>query len=356
MNINEDVGIVHDIIFYNVVYFSRKNMFAHPVGLDFYQQAIQLPHYDALISSKNCPTPPESLFPFFHTDGLRSSVVTAYVNKHCNLFQLNTKNFLSLFLDKSNFKKFAITYYFGSSFNEKELQKLCLAEGETVARAMSILSETLSIKYFIDMFYHFNQLVDNMIDHLKELIPIITSYHTAHKTETLDILQRFISKENQCLIRKSVIIPDEETLISLDRQTFSVCYLDQSIIKSTSQGRKHFFVLGCDWAAYVSNAIDYRHVTMKSLMISLGHPTKIEIINELRKRELTISQLARRLQLARTSISRYIEDLLDELVIIKARKSGAEIYYRLNAIYFQYAKDTISKYLDDTLLDIDKLL
>lgn len=356
MNINEDVGIIHDTIFYNVVYFSRKNMFAHPVGLDFYQQAIQLPHYDTLISSKNCPEPPKSLFPFFYTDGLRSSVVTAYVNKHCNLFQLNTENFLSLFFDKSSFKKFVMSYYFESSFNEKDLQRLCLAEGETVARAMSILSETLPIKYFVDMFFHFNKLVDNMIEHLKGLIPIMTSYHSTHKTETLDILQKFISKENQCLIRKSVIIPDEETLISLDRQTYSVCYLNQSIIKSSSQGQKHFFVLGCDWAAYVSHAIDYRHVTMQSLMISLGHPTKIEIINELRKRELTISQLARRLQLARTSISRYIEDLLDELVIIKARKSGAEIYYRLNAIYFKHAKETFNQYLDETILDIDKLL
>lgn len=95
---------------------------------------------------------------------------------------------------------------------------------------------------------------------------------------------------------------------------------------------------------------------MQSIMASMGHSVKIEIINELRKKELTVSQLARHLQLARTSITRYIQDLLDELVITKARKSGPEIYYRLNSIYLRYAKDTIDRYLDEAILDADKLL
>lgn len=43
------------------------------------------------------------------------------------------------------------------------------------------------------------------------------------------------------------------------------------------------------------------------------------------KSDLIISQLARRLQLARTSITRYIEDLLDELVIAN-KASLDEIY------------------------------
>ncbi len=90
---------------------------------------------------------------------------------------------------------------------------------------------------------------------------------------------------------------------------------------------------------------------MQSIIKSIGHPVKIEIINELRKKDLTISQLA---QLARTSITRYIEDLLDELVIAKARKSGTEIYYCLNAAYFEKAKTTITHYLDETILDIHK--
>ena len=69
-----------------------------------------------------------------------------------------------------------------------------------------------------------------------------------------------------------------------------------------------------------------------------------------------MSQLARRLQLARPSISRYIDDLLDELVIIQSRKSGPEIYYRLNGTYFQNAKKTITRYLDETIVDVDRLL
>ena len=355
MNINESVGVIHDAIFYNVIFFSRKNIFARPVGLDFYQQEVQLPHYDELKTSKHLPDPPDTFYPFFYFDGIKSCAVTAYLGKYCNGFQLTTETFFSNLLDKSKFKKFVMAYYFADSLNEKELQSLCLANGETVAKALSILSEDRPIKYFTHMFFHFSQLVDQMIELFHQLIPIIEAYHFKHKKDTLNILQKFVSIDNQRLVKKSVLISDVNT-IDLDRQIYAICYLNQSIVKSFSQGDKYIFILGCDWAAYLAHAIDYSHVTMQSIMASMGHSTKIEIIDELRKKDLTISQLAQHLQLARTSISRYIVDLLDELVIIKARNSGPEIYYRLNPIYFQNAKRTIDQYLDETILDINKLL
>ena len=356
MNINKDVGIIHDAIFCTAVFFSRKNIFAQPVGLDFYQQEVQLSHYDELKTSKHLPDPPESLYPFFYYDGSKSCAVTAYLDKCCNLLQLSTETFFSNLLDKSRFKKFVMEYFFADSLNEKELQGVCLAHGETIAKALSILSEVHPIKYFIAMFYHFSQLVDETIVYLQELLPVIKTYHATHKAEANEILNKFISMDNQRLVQKSILSNNEEKTVKLEDHTYSICYLNQNIVKSSSKNGKFLFVLGCDWPTYFSHFIDYGHVTMQSIMASMGHSVKIEIINELRKKELTVSQLARHLQLARTSITRYIQDLLDELVITKARKSGPEIYYRLNSIYLRYAKDTIDRYLDEAILDADKLL
>ena len=162
--------------------------------------------------------------------------------------------------------------------------------------------------------------------------------------------------DNQRLVKKSLLKCDEEDTIKLENQMYSMCYLNQYIIARYPRGNNFIFILGCDWNITISQALDYSHVTMQSVMSALGHPVKVEIINELSKKDLTISQLARILQLARTSITRYIDDLLDELVIVKARKYGAEIYYHLNSTYLRYAKATFDNFLEQKIIDADKLL
>ena len=354
MNINESVGVIHDAIFYTIAYFNRKTLAADPaINID---EHIQLCHYDRLRTTVRVPDPPDRLFPLFYYNGRRSCVMTAYFNKNFDYFNDTVDDFYFKLLDKSKFKKFAMNYYFRTEFNDRELQKLCLSDGETVLKAATILSEIVDIKYYTDFFYHFSDLIDAAIEFFTNLLPFIQAYHSHHKTETAEILDRFISVDNQRLVRKSLIKDDEDDNINLENQVYTVCYLNQYIVASYCTNHKYIFILGSDWPVLISQALDYHHVSMQSIMNSLGHSTKVEIVNELRKKDMTISQLARALQLARTSISRYVEDLLDELVIVKSRKSGPEIYYRLNVTYLRYAKDTFNQFLDQVILDADKLL
>lgn len=355
MNINEPVGIIYDAIFYGVAFFNRKSLDMHPdlIGTD---ERSRFYHYHNLRSTTHVPDPPDCLLPLFYYDNHRYSVLTAYFDKHFNYFSDTLADFYSMLRDKSKFKKFVMDYYFHDTFNEKELQKLCLSEGETVLRAAETLSQIIEIKYHSALFYHFNEMVDTAVEFLTQLIPFIQTYHSKRKAETTETLDKFMAVDNQRLARKSLIKNDGDCIVNLENQVYTVCYLNPYIIASFRIDRKYIFILGIDWSMMISKALTYTHVTMQSIMNSLGHPTKVEIVNELRKKDMTISQLARALHLARTSISRYVEDLLDELVIIKSRKSGSEIYYRLNSTYLRYAKNTFDLFLDQSILDADKLL
>lgn len=354
VNINESVGIIYDAFFYCVTYFNRKTLIADPViNID---EHIRLFHYDSLRATTRVPDPPNCLFPLFYYDGRRCCPMTAYFDKYFDYFNDTVDSFYSNLLDKSKFKKFIMMYYFGNDFDDKGLQKLCLCEGETVLKAATILSKKVDITYYTDLFYHFSKLVDIAIEFLRQLTPFIQTYHSKHKAETVETLQKFIAVDNERLVRKSLIKGDEGDIITLENQLYTVCYLNQYIVATFCNVKKYIFILGIDWPILISQALDYHHVTMQSIMNSLGHSTKVEIVNELRKRDLTVSQLSRILHLARTSISRYIVDLLDELVIVKSRKSGPEIYYHLNATYLRYAKDTFNQFLDQAILDADKLL
>lgn len=355
MNINETVGLIYDAIFYSVAYFNRKTLDAHPDSTHSARQ-IRFFHYDNLRATTRVPDPPESLFPLFYYNGHRCCVMTAYFDKSFDYFHDTIERLYSMLLDKSNFKKFIMAYYFGNHFDGRELQKLCLSEGETVMKAAAILSETVEIKYYTQLFFHFNDFIDAAIKYFKQLIPFIQTYRSKRKTEALDTLQEFLAIDIQRQVKKRLLKSDDSDEVQLENQVYSVCHLNQYIVADFCIDKKYIFILGIDWPKVFSLALDHPHVTMQSIMNALGHPTKVEIVNELRKRDLTISQLARILHLARTSISRYVEDLLNELVIIRSRKSGPEIYYSLNSTYLRYAKATFDEFLDQAILDADKLL
>ena len=354
VNINESVGIIYDAFFYCVTYFNRKTLIADPViNID---EHIQLFHYDSLRATTRVPDPPNCLFPLFYYDGRRCCPMTAYFDKYFDYFNDTVDSFYSNLLDKSKFKKFIMMYYFGNDFDDKGLQKLCLCEGETVLKAATILSKKVDITYYTDLFYHFSKLVDIAIEFLRQLTPFIQTYHSKHKAETVETLQKFMVNDIQLLVKKRRLKSDDSHEVQLEKQVYSVCHLNQYIVADFCIDKKYIFILGVDWPRVFSLALNQPHVTMQSVMTALGHPVKVEIVNELRKRDLTISQLARRLHLARTSISRYVQDLLNELVIVRSRKSGPEIYYTLNSTYLRYAKATLDEFLDQAILDSDKAL
>lgn len=206
------------------------------------------------------------------------------------------------------------------------------------------------------MFILHNDFIDAAIEYFKQLIPFIQTYRSRRKTEALDTLQKFMVDDIQLLVKKRRLKSDDSHEVQLEKQVYSVCHLNQYIVADFCIDKKYIFILGVDWPRVFSLALNQPHVTMQSVMTALGHPVKVEIVNELRKRDLTISQLARRLHLARTSISRYVQDLLNELVIVRSRKSGPEIYYTLNSTYLRYAKATFDEFLDQAILDSDKAL
>lgn len=353
--INESVGIIRDAIFYGITFFNRKSLAMHPASINI-DERLRLFHYNNLRSTTHVPDPPDCLRPFFYYNNVRCSVLTAYFDKYFNYFNDTIEDFLTMLQDKSRFKKFVMDYYFHNNFNDKELQRLCLSQGETVIKAAEILSPIIEIKYHSNLFYHFNEMVDTAIEFLTQLIPFIRTYHFKRKAETAETLEKFMLLENQRLARKILFKNVENCAVNFENQVYTVCYINPYIIARFCIDGRHIFILGIDWSMMICKPLDYTHVTMQSIMNSLGHPTKVEIVNLLRKKDMTISQLARAMQLARTSISRYVQDLLDELIIVKSHKLGPEIYYRLNSTYLRYAKNTFDQFLDEAIIDADKLL
>ena len=349
MNINESLGILYDTLFYNVVYFNRKAVEARLSSLTHKKTDTILYNYDSFRIKKNLPNPPDSLYPFFHYSKHFHCVLTKLVLEKTDFFGDSISDFFQKLEDKRFFKQYVVTHYL-HTFEDVNMQRVLLAEGESIAKALTLLSESIKIDYFYYMFYHFNQLADQLISYLKSLLIEVEKFHAKNKDKA-DIIHTFISADTTSQVKRACMIDDE---INFENQTYSVCYLDQYLImKRSTQGKKPFaFLLGCNYSDVLSQAIDYRYITIYSVIKSYGNDTKLDIMRELSKKEMTVSQLSRKLHLSRSSIGRYVEDLVEEVAITRVKKGGADIYLRLNPEYFIHSKTVFIDYVDNILLEL----
>jgi DNA-binding transcriptional ArsR family regulator len=60
----------------------------------------------------------------------------------------------------------------------------------------------------------------------------------------------------------------------------------------------------------------------------LSHPTRLQIIDILHEREMTVSELAGRLQIAIGNLSQHLS-LMKQRRVLESRKQGNSVFYRL---------------------------
>ncbi len=355
MHINESVGIFYDMIYYNLIYFNRKSLELKYPGLNYDREAFFI-NYDTLRRARNHLDPPPQLFPFFCFYNDRPCVMTEFLQDAFDFFHDTIDSFLAKLSDKASFKRFVYSYYLSDFLEQLSLDEVLRRDGESIGKALALLSKRIDIEQFTYMFYHFNEVINSLVTYLNQLKPFIEAFHSTQKNK-IQVVQDFISEDNQVMGRKCW--PDRmDDLVHFESQTYSVSLLNKYLIvrQRSADKNKHAFLLGYDCCSVLSQIVDYSSMSVSTVMESLGHRVKLEILTKLREKDMTVSQLGRSLNLARTSISRYIEDLYAELVILKIRKKGSEIYYCINPIYLRRAKNIIDEYLDQFILDVESKL
>ncbi len=356
MHINESVGIFYDIIYYNVIYFDRKAVerkyLNHSINIDS-----ALSYYDDLRRSKNKLNPPDCLYPFFHLYKQQACVLAEYLHLEFNFFEDTVDSFLYKIKHTPSFKNLVYSYYLSDLQDQVSINEIQRRNGESIACALALLSKRVDIDHFAFLFYHFSSLVDMLITYINQLRTQIESLHTQLKSKTHHFIQEFLSEDNQAIVRRCK--PDKMSdLNKFEAQTYSVCYLHKYLIMRTRNATtgRYAFLLGCDSGSVLQRlqVVDYGYMSATSVLVSLGHEIKLEILHELQYRDMTISQLSRKLNLARTSISRYVEALASELVIARIEKRGSEVYYRINPEYLHRAKPLLNQYLDALLVETER--
>ena len=87
---------------------------------------------------------------------------------------------------------------------------------------------------------------------------------------------------------------------------------------------------------------------------SLSNPKRLQVIQELRSGEKTVSELAERLALKQSNTSQHI-GILRKIGLISPRKEGSTVYYRLVNPKIAVACDLVHEVLAEQLLTSQRL-
>ena len=296
--------------------------------------------------------PPQSLYPFFVIEGERPCVLSRYFHKVFDCFTGSFEDFILSLKNTEAFKRFIFTFYCKSSTTD--INSVIQGDPKTISRIIAAHSNHGdNLPYIADLFFHFPELVTALVKQLYKIKPIIENLHRINRKQVSTIIESILAAEQAALLIKWARIPNS---VNLQEQTFSVCFVNPAIIYYTSrlvgQTRQYLFMFGYvnTNTKLLSMSTCRKTFTSIDILKTLGHGLRYEIIELLRQKPMTVSQLSQELHIARTSIIRCIAVLLDETVILHSSQKGAEKYYKLNLGYFVEAHTQLNQYFDTFLL------
>lgn len=344
--------LIESAIIYDMIFFSTINLNGN-VAVDFIkkesgiEQDEILENYNEFLNL-NTLTPPKSTYLFFFFDGSRPCPLSS---QFFNGYYSQYKDYRNRISNVPIFKKFILGYYFNELVGAENTELIMHGDGETITNSILLLIKKLHInENYYDIFsalcYNFGKVVKELLDYLDLLYDRMAQYHNHRITQSKRIIKNFFQdNKKQNLLQKYLILDSD---FEFKTQLYSVCYMQPYVIISSKNDRQYTFIIGCNMLEQLDNRLHYNYIRATRSIQILGRVHVDEIINCLRQGPKTISQIARSLILARTSIGRIVYELSDELVLTSYKK-GSEIYYQLNYAYFEQVRNKLIRYIDEII-------
>ena len=347
MKYNFQSSIIYDTIFYTIIYFCRDAV-EELRKLDTNDVNEYYDAYNEFCATRNKIFPDEDLFPFFFFNGKRPCVMTelfSFFKYSCTYEEYRSK-----IVDKSFFKRYVLTYYFEPLISNEKLQSLLNNEYETTIYCSLLLNSVHhfsadSVHAFSSLLTHFDDLVISLVVYLDETFAAMKRFHKEKNTR--EIISNFLRNEEQLNIFKKIKLIDRNVTIA--DQSFGICYIAPYVSLVGSHNRKYTFINGYLRMQHLQ-ILQYTFIKPVQAMRLFGEKYVENILQALQKEDKTASQLSRELYLARSSMSRLLQKLEEELILSSYIKGTAR-YFHINFDYIKEAKPRIMRYLDELICD-----
>ncbi|MDR2357044.1 MAG: helix-turn-helix domain-containing protein [Oscillospiraceae bacterium] len=350
MNFAAEPGVMFDVIVYNVLYFNQAAKKWWNRNSDF--GVDPLSYFNSFRTGRRRVDPADFLYPFFYFNQRlypKDVPLTQYFWDKYVYLGWDAERFMES-LRGEEYRRLCYKYHLDGVSPAVDLDKVLKGDPESVMAAIaSLSSHGDNLVYFIDFFIRFDEMAEELISCLRGCRKKMAVFHEKCAAPLLPALYDDCVAYEDTVKRMHGILPD----VSLARERITVHLMDHlALFCGAVSSGSYIFFLGANCKKLILRWSEYGKVTLRTFGQAIGNEVNLDIIEELRRGERTVSQLAKKLFISRSTVDRCLHALHEELVVTVVRKIGAEIYYALNPHYILMAKAEMLVFLDGLWRDL----
>ncbi|MBR4866174.1 MAG: winged helix-turn-helix transcriptional regulator [Clostridia bacterium] len=341
MRLNEELGILFDMVCFGNTYFNREQI-EMKYEKEEWPIELRMKAYQEIEAKLGAISSVLGLF--FHSGESAESVVGVFANKAIASGDVGVEMFLSNFDDENQVLSMLVSAFF-PDLDEKRKRRL---SSRDLPLWYQVCEET-AISYEIKMalLYLAASYETVCLQIRTELFRIyreVKAYHTAHRDAIVAVRDKFMNWDSvkQLAGQFQVDLSDvnEGALI------VGVSLLNPAVTFMGETQNKVILICGSSYALPAKKEVKNIDIGIADFVVNCGSKQKVDILFLFREHgELTAAQLARLLGVSAPMAWRYVEMLRENKVLVVKRQEAKNIYYSLNSDYFYGVLHSVEEFV-----------
>ena len=320
-----EIGKIYDSIMFCIEYFNEtfsRNSILDNKAKDYYQEI-----------KTNISSLPSILSPIFFRHDDSPNAISLFFTEQIDFNTDNIDTFFEKITTLSDILFAKIVDEIFRDQQDSDNQKTGISPliaPETYIEALSDADYTDNFKLQIALLFgNFNYAISVLVDTLRKVFAQVNSLYLKYNDMISFAFEQVHSERNVELYKKMYAI---DILSISEPSLIAISILNSYIIKFDFKNDNVRLILGVNHEKQLNFRFDETTIDLRQLFIAIGNDIRLSIIDSLQEcGELTVAALSKKLQIPPTTTLRHVETLYKSGVLFITRKSGLQIFYRLNS-------------------------
>lgn len=345
---NTEIGKIYDCIYFGIEYFNKHEVEASINGY-FPDTQFMFDCFEE-IRAQFSYLPP-ILEPFFFSEDEIASPISSYFAKHID-FETSTIDSFVMHIKHHSQTLYERTVE--SVFHSVKLADTDISPTTSPADYIDCINKLdLSTEFKLQvslLFSNFEYGVELLADTLKEIYIHINALHQKYSKAISQEYSNIICNNKANRYHQLTKFNDEVNV-----ESASISLLNHYVVFSHKKANQVWLLLGLRHEDALSENPSEKETSADTFMTTCGNEMRMAVIHALLEHgELTNSQLSKIIGCPVTTLIKHIEVMRSHNVLTIARRSGLQIFYRLNAAYFKQCKVSMDRLFYEIMKQCEK--
>lgn len=341
MQLNEELGILFDVMCFGNTYFNRE-LIELKYETEDWPIDIRVKAFEDI---KGNLGPISSVMRLFFCPGEGvESVADSFWNRTISSGNIGLEMFLSNFDDENQVLNMLVSAFF-PDLDEKRKRRL---SSRDLPLWYQVCEET-AISYEIKMalLYLAASYETVCIQIRTELFRIyreVKAYHTTHRDAVVAVKDKFVNWDSVKRLAEKFQVDLSD--VNEGALIMGVSLLNPAVTFMGETQNKVILICGSGYALPGKKEVKNIDIGIADFVVNCGSKQKVDILFLFREHgELTAAQLGRLLGVSAPMAWRYVEMLRENKVLVVKRQEAKNIYYSLNSDYFYGVLHSIEEFV-----------